>query len=144
MKISDLLNEATLTEATKTVWGLKFSKSSKQRVQFTTNKMIAKTLQSYHPTGDNSEVAKFSITFSKPAKNADVHKAWMIVNKSEDEDDVQEFFGSNSEAEVVASDNKITKQLQKMGFDAYADRAPVENSEPMQFVVFDAANIQEA
>lgn len=103
--------------------------TGRKLAQYAKTKNTAEALMSY---GDFSGSAvKVELTFEKPAKNKDVEAAFKKVYKKDFDHD------EDTHARRVAEDGKVRSALKSAGFDAYMDRSVLENSSPLQVVVFD-------
>lgn len=130
MKVNQLFEEPKIVS--RKAYGPVLKKFGRAVPQFAADEATAKNLQSYYELGKTIE--KVSLSWTKAAKNKNVEAAAKAAGLNISWDEV-------SHAQEVASNQKLRKALQTAGFDAYADRSVLENTEPMQFVVFDATQV---
>lgn len=130
MRVTELFEEAKIVS--RNAYGPVLKKFGRAVPQFARDQATAQTLRSYYELGKSVE--KVSLSWTKAAKNKHVEAAAKSIGMDVD-------WTEEAYAQVVASNQKLRKALQAAGFDAYADYSVLENTEPMQFVVFDATQV---
>ena len=136
MLIQELLQ---LKESVIKAYGTKFSEESpKQLPQFAKTKSTAEALASYTDLG---AVYAVELTINKPAKNSDLEALVKELGKTPVAKNGNEWH-EYAYAEMVAAVPKVRKALAQKGFDGYADHSVLENTEPMQYVVFSESQVK--
>lgn len=115
-----------------TVWGTT-AKFKKYLPQFTSNKNTAHTLLSSYLDYPENSLGKVTLTMNKTASNKDLEAAFSKVHPDQDINDNDDNF---SYAEIVTSNTKVRNELKKQGFDSWKGYSVLENTEPLQYVVF--------
>lgn len=128
-----LINELLqLTEKKIKAFGPKFGPTDIHFPQFSDERDAAECLSGYAELGD---VYPVEITINKAAKAEDVEVAVEELGLTKE-------LGDFTPAEILAGNPNVRKALEKKGFDGFADLSILENTEPMQYVVFKKSQVK--